>query len=195
MNTPKYIIVHHTGGTDADPAADTSAHTFEIVDAWHRKDPNVWLGHYSSMGRAIGYHYFIEKNGRMTQGRADTDEGAHCKGHNLDSIGVCLAGNFDVTLPTEAQIAALKELLIKKTAQWSIQPSQVVPHRAFAEKTCYGTNLSYSWAQTLTSSATVPPVTSCQAEKDEIMELKEEVSTWKRAYQWIDDILKSVFGR
>lgn len=111
-NIPKFLIIHHCGGTDLNPLADSSNQTFEDVNAYHRTAPNVWLGYLSSLGYAIGYHYFIEKNGKVTQGRADTDEGAHCKGFNTQSIGICLAGNFDATMPSQAQIEALKALEI-----------------------------------------------------------------------------------
>ena len=56
-NTPKWIIVHHTGGVDSDPLADTSHHTAQTAEAWHLK--LGWLG--------LGYHYFIEKTGESGQ--------------------------------------------------------------------------------------------------------------------------------
>ena len=36
MNKPEWIIIHMTGGTDANPLLDTSNHTAEMVDAWHK---------------------------------------------------------------------------------------------------------------------------------------------------------------
>lgn len=138
-NIPEYIIVHHTGGTDANPLADTSHHTFEIVDQYHK-----------SLGwECIGYHYFIEKDGKTTQGRADNYHGAHCKGYNEKSIGICLAGNFDNTLPTQEQTEKLRELLQRLTKQYKIPREKVVPHREFANKTCYGRRLSDDWARNL----------------------------------------------
>jgi len=35
MNRPEVIIVHHSGGTDANPLADTSNQTFEIIKNYH----------------------------------------------------------------------------------------------------------------------------------------------------------------
>lgn len=145
MNVPEWIIVHHTGGVDANPLADTSNHTFEIVDNYHR---GLW-NFVSSLGHYIGYHYFIEKDGKVTQGRADNDEGAHVKGYNLKSIGICLAGNFDATLPTEAQTNALRELLKELSSKHNIPATKIVPHRKFANKTCYGNKLSNDWAANL----------------------------------------------
>lgn len=188
-NKVNEIIIHHTGGTVSDPKADTSHHTFEQVNEWHRMDPNVWLGYYSSLGYSIGYHYFIDKEGKTTQGRAHTDEGAHTKGHNRTSLGICVAGNFDVTFPTKAQEDALKRLLLTLNDMYPNAP--IIPHRHFAQKSCYGSRLADSWAADLIKQKDAPSV--CQAEKDEIVKLKEEVSMWKKAYVWIDEILKKHF--
>lgn len=145
VNAPEWLIIHHTGGTDANPLTDTSHHTFEIVDYYHK---GLW-SFKSSLGHYIGYHYFIEKDGKITQGRADQDEGAHTKGMNLKSLGICLAGNFDLTLPTEAQITALTELLKELSIKYSIPVANIVPHRKFANKTCYGNKLANDWAANL----------------------------------------------
>lgn len=142
----KYLIVHHTGGSNANPLADTSHHTFDMVDQYHKAR---WEGTTkSSLGYYIGYHYFIDKAGKVTQGRADTEWGAHTVGYN-DSIGVCLAGNFDATDPTEAQKTALRRLLNEKMAQYSISLENLYPHRKFAAKTCYGRRLADNWLQKL----------------------------------------------
>lgn len=148
MNIPKYIIVHHFGGTDANPKTDTSNQTFQVVDSWHKY---LW-GFRSSLGYYCGYHYVIEKDGKITQARADNEAGAHCIGHNQDSIGVSLAGNFDITDPTSKQIAVLKAFLVQKAEQYSIPLSNIVPHRVFATyKSCYGTRLKNEWARNLVS--------------------------------------------
>lgn len=147
MNNPKYIIVHHTGGTDANPHADTSHHTFGVVDGWHKK---LW-NFPSSLGHYIGYHYFIDSRGKVTQGRAHNEVGAHCIGYNDKSIGVCLAGNFDVSLPTREQEEALRMLLVRLMSEEHIHIENIVPHRTFAKKTCYGSLLMDDWAQELVS--------------------------------------------
>lgn len=141
MNTPKYIIVHHTSGTDANPLADTSNHTAKDVDTWHKA--KGWDG--------IGYNWFIEKDGKVVAGRSEDKTGAHTIGHNNDSIGICLAGNFDATLPTEAQVTALKQLLQSKMIEYKIPKENIFPHRKFANKTCYGKLLSDDWARNLVS--------------------------------------------
>lgn len=179
-NKVKYLIIHHTGGVRDNPLADTSHHTFYDVNSWHRQDQNVWLGYYSSLGYSIGYHYFIEKDGKTTQGRAHTDEGAHCIGHNRESLGICLAGNFDVTLPTKEQETALKDLLNTLKKEY---PSAVIfPHRTFANKSCYGRKLGDTWASDLIIK--IEPA-MCVPEKDEIVELKKKIAWYEEIFQWI----------
>lgn len=139
LNVPEWIIVHDTGGTAADPLADTSHHTFEIVDTYHKS--LGWEG--------FGYHFFIDILGKITVGRAENYHGAHTKGYNTKSIGICLAGNFDLTMPTAAQTQALSGLLKGLRKRYLIPRENIVPHRRFAAKTCYGKNLADDWAAQL----------------------------------------------
>ena len=43
----------------------------------------------------IGYHYYITKDGKIHNGRDIAKNGAHVKGHNLASIGVCYEGGLN----------------------------------------------------------------------------------------------------
>lgn len=45
--------------------------------------------------RCIGYHYVIYRDGSIHPGRPVACEGAHCLGHNADSIGICYIGGVD----------------------------------------------------------------------------------------------------
>ena len=144
-NTPKYLIIHHTSGSDSNPLSDSSNFTFEQCDKLHEEKFNMK----SSLGHYIGYHYYIEKDGKTVQGRADTDEGAHTIGYNSQSLGICLAGNFDLTLPTLQQIDSLRKLLKEKREEFDIDINKILPHRMFAKKTCYGNNLPNEWARNL----------------------------------------------
>lgn len=148
-NVPQWLIVHHTGGSDANPLQDSSNFTFAQCNTLHQNNPNINLGAPSSLGYYIGYHYYIEKDGSLHQGRLDSDEGAHCVGMNITSLGICLAGNFDATLPTQAQIDSLAKLLIQKSTKYNIPLSNIIPHRHFASKTCYGNKLPDTWASDL----------------------------------------------
>lgn len=149
---PIYIIVHHTGGSDSNPMSDSSNFSFAQCNQLHKEKFNMK----SSLGYYCGYQYYIEKDGKIYKAREDDEEGAHTVGYNKQSIGICLAGNFDATMPTPAQIATLKDILSRKAAQWSIPLSNIVPHRKFATKTCFGNKLPDTWASDLIK--TIPPV-------------------------------------
>ena len=136
-NHPNKVVVHHTGGINNNPSADTSHHTAKMVENYHLS--LGWEG--------IGYHWFIERDGTEWQGRPEHRHGAHTIGQNKKSIGICLAGNFDVTKPTEAQEMALTARLNKIVAKTGIKT--IEPHRKYAKKTCYGSKLSDTWASDL----------------------------------------------
>ena len=64
----------------------------------------------------IGYHYYVERDGTLHCGRPESKAGAHCKGHNRHSIGVCYEGGLDAEgqpddTRTPAQRATLRKLL------------------------------------------------------------------------------------
>ena len=61
--------------------------TKELVDSWHKA--RGWS--------QIGYHFLIRRNGFVEVGRHPDEVGAHCKGHNYESIGVALAGGIDAS--------------------------------------------------------------------------------------------------
>ena len=45
--------------------------------------------------RDIGYHWVIRLDGSIEVGRPLHEKGAHTKGHNKDSVGVCYIGGLD----------------------------------------------------------------------------------------------------
>ena len=143
MNKPEYIIIHHTGGTDLNPKADTSYQTMEIIDAWHQEKEFT----ISSLGWYCGYHYVIERDGKLRQARQEYEEGVHTIEYNKRSIGVCLIGNFDSFLPTNEQILSLKILLRELVEKYKMKTEFIIPHRHFANKTCFGKKLYDLWGQ------------------------------------------------
>ena len=66
---------------------------------------------------AIGYHYYITKDGTTHPCRPESVIGAHAKHHNAHSIGICYEGGLDVhgnpaDTRTAAQKQSMKELLM-----------------------------------------------------------------------------------
>ncbi len=77
-----YIVIHCA---DTKPCMDIGA---KDIDRWHRE--RGWLG--------IGYHLVIRRDGTIENGRKLTPEsiqaGAHVKGYNHCSVGICMAGGM-----------------------------------------------------------------------------------------------------
>lgn len=148
-NYPEYLIVHHSGGTDAQPLLDTSNHTAKIMESYHLS--KGWEG--------LGYHYVIHKNGDVWKGRPEHYHAAHTVGYNNKSIGICLSGNFDATLPTKEQEKSLATLLSQLQLKYNIGMNRIIPHRKFANKSCYGNRLKDDWARNLIIQEEKVPIT------------------------------------
>ena len=77
------------------------------IDAMHKA--RGWSG--------IGYHAVIRRNGQIETGRPLEKVGAHVKGHNTNSIGICMVGGVmeDGKTPdfnyTRAQLISAEALL------------------------------------------------------------------------------------
>ena len=88
----------------------------------------------------IGYHYVIKLDGDIETGRQLDKVGAHCKGHNKDSIGICYIGGMDADMNpkdtmNEAQEAAMKELIYSLRMVWD-KPLTLHGHNEYASKAC-----------------------------------------------------------
>ena len=135
-NLPVKIIVHHTADPNAGPQV-------ENVNEWHRqRNFNK-----SILGWFVGYHFFIERNGKIIQCRVDDEHGNHTQGENFSSIGIGLAGNFDYQSPTALQIQSLVKIIGELIKKWGIKASEIYPHRKFKPTSCFGLILPDNWAK------------------------------------------------
>lgn len=124
MREIKEIIIHCADTPEGrdDKAAD--------IDRWHKQ---------RGFDR-IGYHYVIDLDGTVEAGRDLDCIGAHCKGHNINSIGICYIGGADrETLKpkdtrTDEQKASL--LLLLKYLRQRYPNAKIYGHRDFSEKAC-----------------------------------------------------------
>jgi N-acetylmuramoyl-L-alanine amidase len=117
-------IIIHCAATY--PAMDINAAT---INEWHLK--RGWSG--------IGYHFFIKRDGQIELGRPLERSGAHTKGNNRNSIGICYAGGVDLNNhPEDNRTDKQKEsfiILLKLLKR--IFPNAVIHgHRDFSSKAC-----------------------------------------------------------
>lgn len=88
----------------------------------------------------IGYHYVVRLDGTVESGRPITRQGAHARGHNKDSIGICYIGGigsngvakntmtWDQRISIKQLCRALRRVLNK--------PLQLHGHNEFSAKAC-----------------------------------------------------------
>ncbi|MBI3619374.1 N-acetylmuramoyl-L-alanine amidase [Candidatus Peregrinibacteria bacterium] len=100
----RLLVIHHTAMT----VTGETRSPLERMRALYQ---------YHTVNRSwgdIGYHYVIDENGQIYEGRAGGDYvvGGHAYCHNIGSIGIALMGNFSVEQPTQAQTQSLQWLLI-----------------------------------------------------------------------------------
>lgn len=91
-SSTKYLVLHHAAASVASPAD---------VHRWHLNAG--WSG--------IGYHFYVRKNGAVYAGRPLGAIGAHARGYNAVSVGICAEGNFEKETMPPAQQKALTELV------------------------------------------------------------------------------------
>jgi len=127
----KKIIIHCSETPDYD-VGDKDFNKFgaKDIDKWHKK---------RGFDR-IGYHYVIQRNGRVQKGRDDNMIGAHCYGENDDSIGICYIGTEK---PTNMQIAAMYSVCCGIMHTYGLDFADIYSHNHFnGEKTCPGFPIS-----------------------------------------------------
>ena len=92
------------------------------IDRWHRERGF----------NGIGYHYVICLDGKLEKGRDVALVGAHCKGWNERSIGICYIGGLDengrpADTRTNAQKRVLYQIMMDLQREYNIL--QVLGHR------------------------------------------------------------------
>jgi len=86
----------------------------------------------------IGYHFIIDRAGRVWEGRPLRFQGAHVKDCNYHNIGVMVMGNFEIQYPSKQQLATLKKLLGYLMARYRIPIRSVYTHRELGPTACPG---------------------------------------------------------
>ena len=135
------IVVHHSAGWGG---------TFEEIRNLHVKG-NGWSD--------IGYHAIITNGkdiggklssdaplGMLFRGRPEQTPGAHCRGSNRSSLGVCVIGNFETMPANNEQTQTLTYLLREWCQRYNLpcDTSVIVGHKevhGHHSNSCPGINL------------------------------------------------------
>ena len=104
-------------------------YTVETIRKWHKA--KGW--------QDIGYHYVIGLDGKIFKGRPEEQVGAHCIGHNANSIGICYIGGLNKDKKpkdtrTEAQKTAIRALCMDLKIKYPA--ASIHGHNEFSTKHC-----------------------------------------------------------
>lgn len=135
MKSIDFIVVHCAA---TPPSSDIGV---VEIDRFHKA--RGWSG--------IGYHYVIRRNGVVEKGRPDDQPGAHVRGYNNRSLGICLVGGLNEqrkTAPeyTQAQWASLATLVKELSDRYP--KAEILGHRDFPDvnKACPCFDVAAWWA-------------------------------------------------
>lgn len=135
-NKPDKIITH--------TAQSTKFHTAQDVHEWHKVrwnkyNPSPYFKAKNGEPYYVGYHIVIEWDGTIVQCRDYFEEGVHCFGQNLSSIGVCFMGNGDLHEPSPEQLRAWLIVFERINKAFpNITTNRIYPHRKYANRSCHG---------------------------------------------------------
>lgn len=134
----QYIVIHYSATpVERDFSADD-------IDAMHKR--RGWRG--------IGYHFYIRKDGTVENGRPLRERGAHIKGHNHHSIGICYEGGVyasDVNTGRDTRTQAQRDAMIRLIRDMlkRYPGAQVIGHKNMpgAATQCPGFDAGAWWRQ------------------------------------------------
>lgn len=119
------VVVHHT------------AHLLNVDETVRNiQDLHMDLNQWAD----IGYHYAIDRDGVIFEGREIGVRGASVAGRNTGTVGVVVMGHFQFDQPLPVQLAALRTLIKALTAAYGL--THLAGHGEFnPESVCPGRNL------------------------------------------------------
>lgn len=127
------IIVHCTATPEG------KDYTVSDIRRWHKQQG--WSD--------IGYHYVVYRSGQIVGGRSIDLVGAHCQGHNANSIGVCYVGGVatDGKTPKDTRTPDQREAMVflLKFLRDIYPQARIRGHRDFAQKACPSYDATYEY--------------------------------------------------
>lgn len=121
-----YIVIH------CSDSPDSMYVDAELIHQWHMEKGYD----------GIGYHAVVKRDGVVEEGRPLYWQGAHVRGHNRHSIGICLVGRDSFT---GEQMYSLRQYV--EVLQVLYPNAQVLGHRDLdSKKTCPNFDVKKWWA-------------------------------------------------
>ena len=124
MRLVKEIIIHCSATREEQQVSVDTIRDWHLAKGWND----------------IGYHFYIDLDGTINKGRDIDKMGAHCKGHNRNSIGICYCGGVetDGKTPKDTRTQEQKDSLLNvlKTLKAMYPEAVIYSHSEFANKAC-----------------------------------------------------------
>lgn len=138
------IVLHHTADYVSDAQKALTGRASWDAAVSHARRALAFHKHIRGW-KDIGYHYIIDWEGRILEGRPVELLGAHVEHYNKGAIGIVLMGDLSRQRPTDKQVASLKELLAYLMDQYHIKPDRIAGHYQMKRTICPGTYLNNLW--------------------------------------------------
>ncbi len=147
-HTPKFLTIHHTA-VRQNPSKPLEA-KLRSLQNFSQSNAKLADGRSKKAWSDVPYHYYIGASGRVAEGRevsfvGDTNTNYNPTGH----IAIVVEGNFEVEMPTAAQLRALTEILEQLSSQHNIAPDHIGHHKTHASTLCPGINLAEKLPQVI----------------------------------------------
>ena len=124
------ITVHHSGFPEPFVALNLkdTADFLETIRQFH-----TGTGDSQRNWADIGYHFAVDRAGRVWQLRPMKYQGAHVKNHNAGNLGIVVLGNFELQEPAQLQLTTLQQFLDWLGIIYALPKSSIFPHAALAD--------------------------------------------------------------
>lgn len=136
------ITIHHSADAltpNLDGSKASSASALRRLQKVHMEKEDPYAD--------IGYHFLIDPQGRVFQGRELKWQGAHAfRSNNVQNLGICLLGNFESHRPTPQAMKALERTVSDMRRRYGIPRTQLYGHQDFRNTKCPGERLM-SWVR------------------------------------------------
>ncbi|GAA2414685.1 N-acetylmuramoyl-L-alanine amidase [Streptomyces glaucosporus] len=137
-STVKAAFVHHTAGSNSYSCSEAPA-IIRGIYRYHVKS-NGW--------RDVGYNFFVDKCGKIYEGRAGGVAkpvmGAHTYGFNANSTGIAVLGTYNSTNPSGAAVNAVSRLVAWKLGLHGVNPKGTAVLTSGGGKYAKGTKVRFN---------------------------------------------------
>ena len=128
-----HVTLHHTGSSEPLHPHDDPVAKLRGLQSWGAAERNWW---------DVPYHFLLDLEGRIYEGRdwrfmGETNTTYDPAGHFLISV----IGNYERQEPTEAQVAAIADLMAWAIAEFDLPLDRIGGHYDYASTGCPGRHL------------------------------------------------------